>query len=35
MKKETKSTRIGELNALFRDNPTIYLFDYTKMTVAP
>jgi len=34
MKKETKSTRIGELNVLFRDNPTIYLFDYTKMTVA-
>jgi large subunit ribosomal protein L10 len=34
MKKETKTTRIGELNAMFRDNPTIYLFDYTKMTVA-
>jgi large subunit ribosomal protein L10 len=34
MKKETKTTRIDELNSLFRDNPTIYLFDYTKMTVA-
>jgi large subunit ribosomal protein L10 len=34
MKKETKSTRIDELNAIFRENPTLYLFDYTKMTVA-
>jgi len=34
MKKETKSTRIDELNAIFRQNPTLYLFDYTKMTVA-
>ncbi len=34
MKKENKTTRIDELNSLFRDNPTLYLFDYTKMTVA-
>ena len=35
MKKETKSTRDRRAEfAIFRDNPTLYLFDYTKMTVA-
>ena len=34
MKKETKTARIDELNGIFRANPTLYLFDYTKMTVA-
>ncbi len=34
MKKATKSARIDDLNVLFRENPTLYLFDYTKMTVA-
>ncbi len=34
MKKETKIERIGELNAIFSRHSTLYLFDYTKMTVA-
>ncbi len=34
MKKATKTARIDDLNVLFRENPTLYLFDYTKMTVA-
>ena len=34
MKKEIKTVRIDELSSLFQKNPTVYLFDYTKMTVA-
>jgi len=34
MKREEKTVQIEALAAIFRDHPSFYLFDYTKMTVA-
>jgi large subunit ribosomal protein L10 len=34
MKKDVKASLIDELNKLFEHHKTLYLFDYTKMTVA-
>ena len=34
MKREIKETRVGEIDAIFKANDTVILFDYTKMSVA-